>query len=334
MRLSALVPLLLSSATLAAAPASTVTTTLPGPDGGWDYAGVDAAHAMLYVARATSVTAFDLADGGKARSIGAIAHGHAVLPLPGDRLLLTSGDDNSVRILRAADGTELAHIAVGQKPDGAVFDAASGKAYVMAAKDGVVDVIDTRTAKMIGTVALKPGLEFPALDNRGTLFVNNEDENEIETVDTRTMKAGAPIALPGCEAPSGLAYDAKTGRLISACDNGKAAIIDARARKLVALLDIGQGPDAVILDAARRLAWIPCGKSGEIDRIALDGAAGPRVVAMLKTEVGARTGALDPRTGHVYLPTAAFGVAASGQARPPIMPGTFHVLVVNPATTG
>jgi hypothetical protein len=46
------------------------------------------------------------------------------------------------------------------------------------------------------------------------------------------------------------------------------------------------------------------------------------------TEIGARTGAVDPATGIVYLPTARFGPPPAGGGRPPALPGSFHVLIV------
>ena len=96
------------------------------------------------------------------------------------------------------------------------------------------------------------------------------------------------------------------------------------------MLAIGMGPDAVILDAARRFAFIPCGKDGTLTQVALDGPGGPAVLAAIKTEVGARTGAVDPTTGNLYLPTAKFNPPIAPATRPSPIPGTFHVVVVTP----
>jgi hypothetical protein len=51
----------------------------------------------------------------------------------------------------------------------------------------------------------------------------------------------------------------------------------------------------------------------------------------VKTEVGARTGALDPKTGKLYLPTASYGAPVTPGGRPLSLPGTFHIVVVSPA---
>jgi hypothetical protein len=44
--------------------------------------------------------------------------------------------------------------------------------------------------------------------------------------------------------------------------------------------------------------------------------------------VGARTVALDERTGRLYLPTAKYGPPATPGGRPTVEPGSFQVLVV------
>jgi YVTN family beta-propeller protein len=286
----------------------------------------------LYVARSTAITLVDLATGGPATSIGTISRGHAVLPLAGGtRLLVTSGNDASVRILDTATGKELVNIPVGKKPDAAILDETRKRVLVMNSVSGTISVIDVATATVVRTIQVKPALEYAAIANDGTLFVNDEDANEIETIDVDRGTMGQPIALPGCEGPTGLGYDAPHDRLISACGNGKAAIVDAHQRKVVAMLDIGHGADAVIVDAARRLAFIPGGEDGVLDILSLDGPGGIAVTDRVTTEIGARTGALDPATGALYLPTARMTPPAKPGARPSPVPGSFHIIVVRPA---
>jgi YVTN family beta-propeller protein len=313
----------------AAAPSYQVTGAIPGPDGGWDYASVDAANHTLYVAHGDVAMAVDLAHGNAVRSLGTIAKAHAVLPIPNtDILLVSSAKDDSVRLLDTVDGHELAKIEVGSDPDAAFYDPASGHALVMNAKGGTVSIIDVAARKVVSTITLKAGLEFGVMGEGKMLFVNNEDANEIETASLASNKPGPAIAMPGCEGPTGLGYDAATHQLISACANGKAVVVDAKTRKVVRLLDIGKGPDAVIMDTARRLAFIPCGRDGTISVVALDGATGAKVIGTITSEVGARTGALDPATGTLYLPTARFGPPSTAGGRPVAVPGSFHVAVV------
>lgn len=336
--LSTLLPrfLLLASAAaiVAAAPAPAptagykVTGSIAVPDGGWDYARVDNQTGKLYVARTDSVTVVDLKSQAVS-SIGTIVRGHAVVPIAGTTLLLvTSGRDNSVRLIDTATGTEKAKIAVGNDPDAAFYDGLTRHALVMNAKAGTVSIIDPVAATVVGTITLKPGLEFAAAVG-STLYVNNEDANELETADIATGKAGASIPLTGCDGPTGLGYDKQRNRMISACANGKAAVVDL-ATKAVSLLPIGLGPDAVIIDRPRGVALIPCGKDGTLSVIDIASPGAATVIATVPTEPGARTGAVDRSTGNVYLPTARFGPPATAGGRPVMIPGSAHILVVSP----
>ncbi|MDB5681837.1 MAG: gluconolactonase [Sphingomonas bacterium] len=329
--------ILLSCAVSAAAaaapsvPSYSVAGSIAGPDGSWDYARVDAQTQRLYVARSGSVTVADLSAGGRVTSWGELSRGHAVLPLPGNRLLVTSGNDATVRFFDTTTGKQIASIAVGKKPDAAIYDAPRHRAFVMNADGGTVSVVDTQAMKVTSTIMVKPALEYAALAKDGTLFVNDEDANEVEVIDVAKGKAVKSIAMPGCEGPTGMGYDSKHGRLIASCANGKAAIIDVASRALINLVDIGKGADAVIMDDARRLAFIPCGRDGVLDILSLDSPGGVARVGRVTTEAGARTGAVDPSTGTIYLPTAKFGPPATAGGRPVMVPGSFHILVVSPA---
>jgi DNA-binding beta-propeller fold protein YncE len=189
-------------------------------------------------------------------------------------------------------------------------------------------VVDPTGGAVIRTIALAPGLELPALDEHGLLYVNNEQANLIHLVDPATGAVRSPIALTGCEGPTGLGYDPRTHIMIAACANGKAAVVDPAAGRVTQLLDIGRGPDSVLIDSTRGLAYIPCGRDGELDVIPLARGRPLAVSERVPTEIGARTGAVDPITGVVYLPTARFGPRPADGGRPQMVPGSFHVLTL------
>ncbi|QXT37914.1 hypothetical protein KV697_16795 [Sphingomonas sanguinis] len=300
---------------------------VPG-DGGWDYARVDEKADRLYVAHGDTVAVVDLASGRALAPLGPVAHAHAVVPLPNGELAVTSGDDDSVRFFEPGAGQQVASVGVGRKPDAAIVDPANGHLLTMDAKSGVISDIDADTHRVVRTIKVAAGLEYPAVVGR-TLFINNEDRNEMDVVDLARGVAEAPIALPGCEEPSGLGLDTPHHRLIAACANGVAAVVDVPSRRLVQRVAVGRGPDAVIIDARRSLALLPAGKDGVLDVLST---AGPSVThkRAIQTEVGARTGALDARTGMVWLPVArTLPVVGGAKLRP--VPGTFHVLGVDPA---
>ncbi|MEA3014737.1 MAG: hypothetical protein QOD42_3282 [Sphingomonadales bacterium] len=327
-----LVAAALAAPTFASGPPHySVTGSIQGPDGGWDLLTVDPVAHRLFIARGANVMMVDLGHANRVSAFGTADRGHAAVPIPGgSRLLLTSGRDGRARIYDIGSGTLVADVAVGRNPDAAIWDARLAAVLVMNAADGTVSVVDPAHGRVTRTIQLAAGLELAALDEHGTLFVNNEETGQIHVVDPATGAVRAPIALPGCEGPTGLGYDRRRHRLIAACANGKAAVVDSVTGRLVQLIDIGHGPDGVAVDEARGVAFIPCGRDGELDVIPLRG-EGPLVVAdRVRTEVGARTIALDPSTGALYLPTARFGPPPAGGGRAPALPGSFHVLVVRP----
>jgi DNA-binding beta-propeller fold protein YncE len=318
---------------LAAAPAHPtglhVASRIAGPDGGWDLVSFDDAHRRVLVAHAGVVIAID-ADTGKANL--AFAAGdrlHAVIPIPGTQLLLTTnGGDNTAHIISAADGSLVASVPTGAKPDAAIYDPASKLALVMDAGSGEITLVDVKAAKSAGTIAVGGSLEMPALDGKGRLYVNVEDKNEIAVVDLKTRATVAHYALAGCDGPTGLAY-VSGGRLVSACANGVAKIIDAATGHEIASLPIGGRPDAVLYDESRHIAMIPSGLTGTLAVIALTGAGDNTVVDTIDTQIGARTGAVDPKSGRVYLPTAEYNLPVPAGQRPTTKPGTFQVLVLD-----
>ncbi|UAK26726.1 gluconolactonase [Sphingomonas nostoxanthinifaciens] len=322
----------LAACLVAAAPAPTyqVSGTIAGPDGGWDYANVDADSNRLFVAHGETVATVDLAAPSAMTTFGPAHHAHAVVPIPGSGLLLvTDGDTGTARLVEIRTGAERATIKVGEKPDAAIWDAKHRRVVVMNSKSGTVMMIDPATATVTGTATLAPKLEAAAVDKRGVLFVNNEAQNLVYVIAPETAKVLGTITLPGCEGPSGMAYAPKADRILVACANRAAAVIAPVARTVEKTLEIGAGPDAVIGDATHGRLFIPSGGDGTLTLFA-DTAAGIVRTGVVKTEIGARTGAVDPRTGIVYLPTSKFGPPATAGGKPVAVPGTFHVVVVKP----
>jgi DNA-binding beta-propeller fold protein YncE len=129
-----------------------------------------------------------------------------------------------------------------------------------------------------------------------------------------------------------LAIDRKNHRLFSVCDGKVMAVTDAQSGKHVATVAIGEHPDAAAYDQRRGLVYSSNG-DGTLTVIHQDTADHYTVVQTLATQRGARTMALDPRSGKVYLVTADFGPAppptdADPAPRPTPIPGSFSILVV------
>ena len=251
------------------------------------------------------------------------------LPIAGTHwLLVTSGGDATVRILDSRSGAEAARIPVGANPDAAIFDAQTGHVLVMNAEGGTVSEIDVGGHRVVRTFTLQSGLELPQSAAAGSS--TSTTKTPIPWTGSTSPRAGwkARSRCRGAKVRAAWPMTPRSDRLIAACANGKAAIVDASAGRLAQLVDIGRGPDAVILDAQRRLAFIPCGRDGTIEVLSLGGVGGVVRIATVATEAGARTGALDAKTGTLYLPTARIGAPPAPGKRGAIQPGTFHLVVV------
>ena len=326
----ALIAVLLAAALPAIAGPSglSVKQRISGPDGHRDYASFDPARRRVYVAQGDSVLMIEADTGKVSPDFAKGSHLHAIVPVPGiDRIVTTNSGDHTVKVIDAKTGALLASIPGPDDADSAVYDPGSGHVVVIGGDDGEVQLIDPKAMKAVGDIKVGGKLEFPAADGKGKLFVNAEDTNEIVVVDLNAGKVTARYAMPGCQRPTGLALVAGD-RLVSSC-NGVAEILNAADGRVIASLPIGAGPYAVIYDARRELALIPSGRAATLAVIALTGPKANQVIDTVPTQAGARTGAVDPKTGRVYLPTMRYAPPAQAGGRPTPVPGTFEVLVLD-----
>jgi hypothetical protein len=180
----------------------------------------------------------------------------------------------------------------------------------------------------VGRIEVGGSLELATADGKGGVFLNVEDKNELVALNLKARTA-KHVALAGCDGPTGIAYLPLSHRVLSACANGVAVLTDAKTLKAAGSLAIGKGPDTAMYDPVRRRALVPCGRSGDLWAFR-DSAKGVEPLGASPTQLGARTGALDPKTGRVYLPAADYGPPAVPNGRPPIKPGSVVMLVLAP----
>jgi DNA-binding beta-propeller fold protein YncE len=319
--------ILASPAILSAQSHYHVAASLPAGDGGWDLASVDPVDRRLYVARADGVTAINLETGVATDRIVPGQRVHAALAIPGThRVLSTNGEANDAVLFDGRTGRVLANIPTGTKPDAAAYDSATRTGWVMNAGSGDITVIDPKGAKALATIAVGGSLELGVSDGRGRMYVNVEDKNQVVVLNTRTRKVVTRFPLAGCDGPTGIAYDPGTREIVSACANGVAIVSLTNGHQL-ASLPIGKGADGAAFDPTRHVVLIPAGKDGNLTIVRLS--PKPAIVGQVKTAVSARTIALDPLTGRVYLPSATLAPPV-GNDRPKPLPGTFRVVVVAP----
>jgi hypothetical protein len=307
-----------------------------GGEGGWDYPTVDSAAHRLYLSRATHVAVIDTLTG---KWVGDVpdtpgVHGIAIAA-DFHRGYASAGKANAVRVFDLATLQPIGSIPVGAKPDAILYDPKIHEVVALNGEDNSASVIDARENKVIGTIALPGTPEFARSDGAGHVYVNIEDKNEVAALDLASLQVTAVWPLTGCERPTGLALDVRNSRSFSGCGNAVMVVSDTRLGKSIAALPIGDGVDGVEFDARLQNAY---SANGEGTLTIVHEGPHPRHFAVLQnlpTARGARTLALDAATHRLYLPTAQFGptpaaTAETPRPRPPILPGTFEVLVVTP----
>src|SRR5262249_31494521 len=158
----------------------------------------------------------------------------------------------------------------------------------------------------VATLKVPDKPEFAVQDDDGHIFVNIESElGQLAVIDARKLEVTSVWNLPGCAAPSGLAIDKTHHRLFSVCDAKVMAVTDSLSGKQIAKVAIGDGPDAAAYDAKRALVFSSNGE-GSLSVVHQDSADTYQVIQTLPTKRGARTMALDPVTGDLFLVSADF----------------------------
>ncbi|MGC1784923.1 MAG: YncE family protein [Acidobacteriaceae bacterium] len=305
-----------------------------GGDGGWDYLTADAGAHRLYIARGNRVQVVDIHTGKLIAEMSGMDHTHGIaLNTNGKYGYVSDGGAGMVRVFDRATLKVIANVPAEKNPDAIIFDPATKRVFAFNGRSNSATAIDTSTNRALQNVPLPGGPEFAQADGSGNVYVNLEDKNQIERIDSRTLKTTANWSISPCDSPSGLSIDRAHHRLFSVCDNKVMAVVDTDNGRVVATVAIGNGPDATRYNARRHLVFSPNGQDGTLTIVRQNSPDSYTPVQTVVTQKGARTMALDRATGTIYLVTAKFGprpptTASNPHRRPAIVPDSFVVLVV------
>ena len=305
-----------------------------GGEGGWDYLVADAQNRRLYVTRGSHVMVFDMDRDSLIGDIPNTPGVHGVaLARNLNRGFTSNGRDSSLTVfdLKTLQTEKVVRI-TGRNPDAIAFDPATNRVFALNGASHDASVVDANTLEQVGSIDLGGKPETGQPDGKGMLYVNIEDKSEVVAVDTKTMQVKARYPLAPCEEPTGMARDAARGRLIVGCGNKLMAVMDEKSGKIITTIPVGEGVDASGFDPATQLAFTSNGE-GTLSVIRENADGTFTSVATIPTQRGARTMTLDEKTHRIYLSTANFGPAPAPTAdrprpRPPMIPGSFTVLVV------
>ena len=299
-----------------------------GGEGGFDYITVDAKSHRLYVPRSTHTMVIDADSGKTVADISGQKHNHGVAIVP--------------------------ELARGFISDGA----------------GSIVMFDLKTNAVLATVVAKDDADGIIYDkSTGLILVSCGDAGVLVTLkadaDPKTAAIDAPIELGG--KPEFLAVDGAGKVYVNLEDKDQVAVVDLRARKVLAHWPVAPGgsPVGLSIDTDKHRLFIGCRKpqrmlvmsiddgkvigdipiAAGVDATRWDGhqafastREGKLIVAEEKggkwetvqtvtTGVGTKTMDIDNAEHKIYLPTVEFEEAKQG-ARPAAKPGTFMIVLV------
>lgn len=315
-----------------------ITKTVPlGAPDHWDYISFDPVLDRVYVAHAGKVSVVDGQSGAVIGSIDGIAgstHGiawvHAL-----DKGYTDDGQAGIAVVFDLKTLKILKTIKAEPDADGIAYDAGSGHILVIDGDSGKVTVINPKTDTVVATIDGGGGLEFGVTGGNGKFYVNGAEKGEIVRMDLKDNKADAHWPLPGCVKPHGLAIDRAHMRLFASCSNKQMVVMNAEDGTVITSLPIGEGTDFAEFDAARGVAF-SSNRGGTLSIVKEVTPAKFEALPPVKTEPGARTMAINPKSGRLYLVTADMVLnPAAGPSdtrhRYTVKPGSVRLLFLDPA---
>ena len=304
-------------------------TYVLGGDGGWDYVIPDPPNHRLFIARENRLMVVDEDTGKLIGEVTGIhgAHGTAVVSAYG-HAFATSSEDRSVVMFDLNTFKILKRIPAADDADGILYDKPSNRVFSLNGDANSATIIDARAGKFVMNLPLGGKPEYGASAGDGKLYVNIADKSQIVEIDTKAAKILRRWSTAPCEHPVPMAIDTTHRRLFSGCRSGVLAVSDYDAGKVVATVPIGQGVDGAGFDPGLGNVFASNADS-KLTVIHQDSPGSYRVVENVPTPPRSRNMGLDPTNHRIFLVSAKFG-EAQPHHRPPVLPGTFSLLVVEP----
>jgi YVTN family beta-propeller protein len=312
----------------------------PGGDEYYDYITIDADARRVYVSHGAEVVVLNADDYSVVGRIGGLirSHGIALVQELG-KGFVTDGDARTAADVQKVVIFDLKTLKVTGEiktnqvdTDAIIYEPVTKHIFVFNGDSHNTTVIDPVKETVITNIELGGAVQFPAIDGKGMVYDNGQEKNEVLAIDARTntLKARWPTAPEG--QPVSMAIDQKNRRLFSAGRGPQmVAMIDADSGKVIQTFPISGGVDANAFEPATGLLFVST-REGLIHIFHEDSPDKLSEVETVKSEYGARTIQIDPKTHKLFLSTADFNPPAAPTEKQPHpqptpKPGNFRVLV-------
>jgi|SRR5271169_1860075 len=281
---------------------------LPGDSSRFDYASLDSARGLLFVAHlgASQVVEVDLHANAVVRTIPNVARVHGVLVVPElSRVYATATGDNRVVVLDEDSGAVVATARTGEYPDGLAYDPKRNAVWTTNENGGSETVIDAATAAARGTVDLGGDVGNVAYDPRiDRMLVAVQGRDDLAVIDPASVAVDRRIGLAGCNHPHGLALDPAAGAAFVACAaNATLLSVDIASGQVTSSNPVGDDPDVLAYDPGAHRLYVAA-ESGVVS--VFDERDGKlQLAGSDHLADGAHVVAVDPTTRRSYYPIPA-----------------------------
>jgi YVTN family beta-propeller protein len=285
-------------------------TPLPGDTSRYDYVSLDPATHRLYIAHlgAGTVPVFEIPSGSVVGEIKDVPGAHGVLVVPElGRVYASATGANQVAVIDPQSLSVIATIPGGDYPDGIAYDPDLGKLYVSDERGGTDTVIDTATNTVVATISLGGEVgntQFDAASHQ--IIAAVQSRNQVVTIDPQTDQVTGRYDTPGCDHPHGVQISPDRRMMFVACEgNAKLVVIDLATISVTESHDVGSVPDVLAFDAPRRVLYVAA-ESGPLTAF-YETETGLKLLAQKDVGPNAHSIAVDPDTGHAFIPIANLG---------------------------
>jgi DNA-binding beta-propeller fold protein YncE len=163
----------------------------------FDYITVDAAARRVYVSHGTEVKVVDADSGAVVGTITGLKRCHGIALV--DEIVkgfITDGDSGAVVVFDPKTLKVTGSIKAAPDADAIIYDPASKHIFSFNGNSHNSTVIDPKSGTVVGTIEIGGGPENAVADGKGTIYNNNEEQNNIAVIDSRalTIKARWPVA--------------------------------------------------------------------------------------------------------------------------------------------
>jgi len=249
----------------------------------------------------------------------------------------TSGNDSAVVMFDPTTFQVLGRIPAAEDADAIVYDPVSKRVFTFNGDAHSSTVVDPGPGRLVTNIPLGGKPESGVSAGNGKLYVNIVDNAEVVEIDGKLLGVTRRWSTAPCQQPVAMAIDTAHHRLFSGCRSGTLAVSDYQAGRVVATAPIGAGVDGAAFDPAAGDVFAS-NADGTLTVIHEDSPDTYHVVENVPTAPGGRNMGLDLTTHRVYVVSARFGpppadsTADNPRRRPPIIPGSFMMMVVERTT--